>query len=138
VAHLLKTYFTPAESGRLLDPCAGECTAAVILAQALNCQSWGAELSPVRAALAAEKMERVFNAPWSSCHLPDLQALFADEVVVSNSPMGCPIASSAPLPVPEMPATLSWLDWMTQAGRASKSSGRKRSRQVVNNQIALF
>jgi tRNA1(Val) A37 N6-methylase TrmN6 len=63
VAHLLKTYFTSVESGRLLDPCAGEGTAASILAQALNCQSWGAELSPARAALAAEKMERVFNAP---------------------------------------------------------------------------
>ena len=69
VAQLLKTYFQPAESGRLLDPCAGEGTAASILAKALNCQSWGAELSPVRAALAAEKMDRLFNAPWGSCHL---------------------------------------------------------------------
>jgi len=69
VAQLLKTYFKPAESGRLLDPCAGEGTAASILAKALNCQSWGAELSPARAALALEKMERVFNTPWGSCHL---------------------------------------------------------------------
>ncbi|HPO87254.1 MAG TPA: DUF6094 domain-containing protein [Candidatus Hydrogenedentes bacterium] len=69
VADLLKTYFKPAESGRLLDPCAGEGIAAAILAIALNCQSWGAELSPVRAALAAERMDRLFNAPWSSCHL---------------------------------------------------------------------
>lgn len=69
VAQLLTTYFAPAESGRLLDPCAGEGTAASILAKALNCQAWGAELSPARAALAVEKMERVFNAPWSSCHL---------------------------------------------------------------------
>jgi len=69
VADLLKTYFVPADSGRLLDPCAGEGIAAAILASALNCQSWGAELSPVRAALAAERMDRVFNAPWQSCHL---------------------------------------------------------------------
>ncbi|MBV6394124.1 MAG: hypothetical protein KPEEDBHJ_03372 [Anaerolineales bacterium] len=69
VAQLLKTYFKPADSGRLLDPCAGEGTAASILAKALNCQSWGAELSPARAALAAEKMDRLFNTPWSSCHL---------------------------------------------------------------------
>ena len=69
VAELLKTYFKPADSGRLLDPCAGEGTAASILAKALNCQSWGVELSPARAALAAEKMDRLFNAPWSSCHL---------------------------------------------------------------------
>lgn len=71
VAKLLKTYFTPAPvgSGRLLDPCAGEGTAASILAKELNCQSWGAELSPARATLASEKMDRIFNTPWSSCHL---------------------------------------------------------------------
>jgi len=69
VAQLLKTYFKPADSGRLLDPCAGEGTAASILAKALNCQSWGAELSPARAALAIEKMDRLFNTPWQSCHL---------------------------------------------------------------------
>jgi superfamily II DNA or RNA helicase len=69
VAQLLKKYFKPAESGRLLDPCAGEGTAASILAKALNCQSWGAELSPARAALASEKMDRLFNTPWGSCHL---------------------------------------------------------------------
>lgn len=69
VAELLKSYFKPAETGRLLDPCAGEGTAASILAMALNCQSWGAELSPARAALASEKMDRVFNTPWGSCHL---------------------------------------------------------------------
>ncbi len=69
VAQLLKTYFKPAESGRLLDPCAGAGTAASIMAKGLNCQSWGAELSPARAALAAEKMDRLFNTPWQSCHL---------------------------------------------------------------------
>ena len=69
VAQLLTKYFKPADSGRLLDPCAGEGTAASILAKALNCQSWGAELSPARAALAAEKMDRLFNTPWGSCHL---------------------------------------------------------------------
>jgi len=69
VAEILKTYFKPADSGRLLDPCAGEGTAAFILAKALNCQSWGAELSPARATLAAEKMDRLFNTPWQSCHL---------------------------------------------------------------------
>ena len=69
VADLLKTYFIPAETGRLLDPCAGEGIAASILAKALNCASWGAELSPARAALAAQKMDKVFNAPWQSCHL---------------------------------------------------------------------
>jgi tRNA1(Val) A37 N6-methylase TrmN6 len=51
-----------AETGRLLDPCAGEGIAAAILASALNCASRGAELSPESAALAAERMDRVFNA----------------------------------------------------------------------------
>lgn len=69
VIELLKAYFQPAETGRLLDPCAGEGTAAAILAKALNCQSWGAELSPARAALASEKMDRLLSAPWQSCHL---------------------------------------------------------------------
>lgn len=69
IVELLKTHFKPAETGRLLDPCAGEGTAASILAKTLNCQSWGAELSPSRAALASEKMDRLFNAPWQSCHL---------------------------------------------------------------------
>lgn len=69
VAELLTTFFKPAETGRLLDPCAGGGTASSTLAKALNCQSWGAELSPVRAALATEKMDRLFNAPWQSCHL---------------------------------------------------------------------
>ncbi|MBI3175198.1 MAG: hypothetical protein HYZ25_15845 [Chloroflexi bacterium] len=69
VAEWLKSYFQPAESGRLLDPCAGEGIAASILARTLHCQSWGAELSPARAALASEVMDRLLNAPWSSCHL---------------------------------------------------------------------
>jgi len=69
VAEWLKSYFQPAESGRLLDPCTGEGIAASILARALHCQSWGAELSPARATLASEVMDRLLNAPWSSCHL---------------------------------------------------------------------
>ena len=69
VVELLKTYFRAAVSGRLLDPCAGEGTAASILAKALNCQSWGTELSPARAALAIETMDRLLNSAWQSCHL---------------------------------------------------------------------
>jgi len=73
-----------------------------------------------------------------SADLPDLQSLFADEVVVSNSPLGCPTAPSAPLPVPEMPQVVSWGDWMTQKGAAGKSINRSRSKQVTQNQISLF
>jgi len=35
--------------GRLFDPCAGEGKAAAALGQALNCETWGVELSPERA-----------------------------------------------------------------------------------------
>lgn len=52
VLEILKTWIRPAEElkGRLLDPCAGEGKAASILGQAFNCETWGAELSPNRAA----------------------------------------------------------------------------------------
>ena len=70
--------------------------------------------------------------------LPDLQALFADEVVVSNSPLGCPTVPSVPLPVPEIPALSSWADWMSQRGAAVKTVSRPRTKQAANNQISLF
>lgn len=73
-----------------------------------------------------------------SADLPDLQSLFADEVVVSNSPMGCPTAPSAPLPVPEIPKTVSWSVWMTNKGVAGRSSGRSRPKQATQNQVSLF
>jgi hypothetical protein len=73
-----------------------------------------------------------------SADLPDLQSLFADDVVVSNSPMGCPTAPSAPLPVPERPKTVSWFDWMTQRGVMGRSAGRPRSKQATQNQVSLF
>ena len=63
------TYFKPAEDGRLLDPCAGEGTAAAALAKALNSTSWGVELSPVRAQAALKNMDRVLCAAWQTCSL---------------------------------------------------------------------
>ncbi|HCR54951.1 MAG TPA: hypothetical protein DIW27_11075, partial [Cytophagales bacterium] len=73
-----------------------------------------------------------------SADLPDLQSLFADEVVVSNSPMGCPTAPSALLPVPETPKTVSWSDWMTNKGVAGRVTGRSRPKQTTQNQVSLF
>jgi len=70
--------------------------------------------------------------------LPDLQSLFADEVVVSNSPMGCPTVPSVPLPVPEMPKTVSWSDWMTNKGVAGRVAGRVRPERTTQNQASLF
>jgi hypothetical protein len=73
-----------------------------------------------------------------SADLPDLQSLFADEVVVSNSQMGSPTAPSVPLPVPEMPVVISWADWMMQKGVISRSASRQRTRSVTQNQASLF
>lgn len=73
-----------------------------------------------------------------SADLPDLQSLFADEVVVSNSAFGCPTAPSAPLPVPDIPKIVSWSDWMTQKGVVGRSANRPRSKQVTQNQASLF
>ena len=71
-----------------------------------------------------------------SADLPDLQSLFADEVVVSNSPLGCPTAPSAPLPVPDMPKAVSWSDWMTQKRRSGEvGQADPRSKQVTQNQV---
>jgi SNF2 family DNA or RNA helicase len=69
--------------------------------------------------------------------LPDLQSLFADEVVVSNSPMGCPTAPSVPLPPLETPKVISWADWIKQRAPA-RGTNRGRARQVTQNQISLF
>jgi superfamily II DNA or RNA helicase len=73
-----------------------------------------------------------------SADLPDLQSLFADEVVVSNSPMGCPTAPSVSLPVSEMPKTVSWSDWMTNKGVVGRVAGRARPKQTTQNQVSLF
>jgi len=72
--------------------------------------------------------------------LPDLQSLFADEVVVSNSPMGCPTAPSAPLPIPDLPKVVSWADWMKQKGVAGNrpATSRPRTKQATINQSSLF
>jgi len=59
-----------------------------------------------------------------SADLPDLQSLFADDIVVSNSPLGCPTAPSAPLPVPERQVVISWADWMAQKGVTNRNISR--------------
>jgi hypothetical protein len=69
VIEALRTWFAPAEDGRLLDPCAGEGSAAGTLAKALNCTSWGVELSPTRAQVAEKNMDHVLCAAWQTCSL---------------------------------------------------------------------
>jgi len=69
VVESLRTWFAPSDDGRLFDPCAGEGTAAGILAKALKCTSWGVELSPGRAQVAERNMDRILCAAWQTCTL---------------------------------------------------------------------
>jgi len=72
VIEVIQSYIAPAETrARLFDPCAGEGHAASQLGQALNCEAWGVELSPERAAKAEQVMDKVFQAPWQACFLTD-------------------------------------------------------------------
>ena len=70
VARVILTYISPApERGRLLDPCCGEGTAAQMLGNSLNCETWGSELSYKRAEIASRVMNKVHQAPWESTWL---------------------------------------------------------------------
>ena len=72
VVEFIRTYLKPSiEKGRLFDPCAGEGKAAAVLGKALNCETWGVELSPDRAEKAQNVMDKVYQAPWQSCVLSD-------------------------------------------------------------------
>ena len=72
VVEIIRTYLKPpTEKGRLFDPCAGEGKAASTLGNALNCETWGVELSPERAEKAQSVMDKVYQAPWQACVLSD-------------------------------------------------------------------
>ena len=72
VVEIIRTYLKPpSERGRLFDPCAGEGKAAFSLGNALNCETWGVELSPERAGKAQNVMDKVYQAPWQACVLSD-------------------------------------------------------------------
>jgi hypothetical protein len=72
VVEIICTYLKPpVEKGRLFDPCAGEGKASSALGKALNCETWGVELSPDRAEKAQNVMDKVYQAPWQACVLSD-------------------------------------------------------------------
>ena len=72
VIEAIQSYIAPAVTkARLFDPCAGEGRAASMLGKALNCETWGVELSPERAAKAEQVMDKVYQAPWQACFLTD-------------------------------------------------------------------
>jgi len=63
-----------------------------------------------------------------AAELDDLQSLFADEMNISNSPMGCPTEIS-PILIPVKPKT--WQEWvlehqLTQAAQR-RSTGKRRA-----------
>jgi len=72
VVEIIRTFVEPpTEKGRLFDPCAGEGKAAAALGTALNCETWGVELSPDRAEKAQLALDKVYQAPWQACVLSD-------------------------------------------------------------------
>ena len=73
VAERIATYFHPHAHGRgrLLDPCAGEGLAAASLGGALQCETWGAELSPGRAEKAAARLDLLHPVAWQQTTMSD-------------------------------------------------------------------
>jgi superfamily II DNA or RNA helicase len=70
IAQRIVTYIAPHEEGsRLLDPCCGEGTAASILGNALNCETWGVELSYKRFELASRVLNKVYQGPMESTYV---------------------------------------------------------------------
>ncbi len=70
--------------------------------------------------------------------LDDLQSLFADEMNISNSPMGCPTETS-PILIPVKPKT--WQEWvlehqLTQAAQR-RSTGKRRA-VVQPGQLSIW
>jgi SNF2 family DNA or RNA helicase len=73
--------------------------------------------------------------------LADLQTLFADEMQVSNSPLGSPTETS-PLMVPVLPASQTWEEWLWKhsAGGEKPASGRngKHGLRAFPGQLSIW
>ena len=65
--------------------------------------------------------------------LADLQTLFADEMQVSNSPLGSPTETS-PLMVPVLPASQTWEEWLRQhsIGDSKPYSGKPNNHRNIS------
>ena len=64
--------------------------------------------------------------------LDDLQSLFADEMQISASPLGCPTEPGealAPLPAPPAPSPMSWLEWAQERQASARRPGKGRGTQ---------
>lgn len=70
VAQTIVTYIKPAEErSRIFDPCCGEGTAASLIGNALNCETWGVELSYRRAELAVQVLDKAYQGPMESTYV---------------------------------------------------------------------
>jgi len=70
VAQTIVTYIKPAEErSRIFDPCCGEGTVASLIGNALNCETWGVELSYRRAELAVQVLDKVYQGPMESTYV---------------------------------------------------------------------
>ncbi|MEN4042600.1 MAG: hypothetical protein ROW52_08440 [Anaerolineaceae bacterium] len=61
--------------------------------------------------------------------IDDLQSLFADEMQMSNSPMGCPTESS-PILIPVQPRT--WDEWLRSRDLLGRMPASRRSTKRAN------
>lgn len=62
--------------GRLLDPCAGEGLVGQALGKLLNCTTWGAELFPQRAEIAATRFDLLHPCAFQDTHLTNQSISF--------------------------------------------------------------
>src|SRR5574340_87796 len=72
-------YVLPSQdTGRLIDPCAGEGIAAAYLAQEWHLESYGIELDAERAQASAQRLTRVLHLDYAAARVPPhaFQVLF--------------------------------------------------------------
>ena len=73
--------------------------------------------------------------------LSDLQTLFADEMQVSNSPLGC-LTEISPLMVPVLPASQTWEEWLrkhsVRGGRPASGRNGKHENLAFPGQLSIW
>ena len=83
-----------------------------------------------------DSISELWREALQDSELYDLQSLLADDMNVSNSPMGCPTEIS-PVLIP----VITWLDWVLEHQAAKIAAGRrssdKRSNIVQPGQLSI-
>lgn len=70
-----------------------------------------------------------------SAELEDLQSRFANEMNVSNSPMGC-LTEVSPVLVPAQPRT--WDEWLSQRSLSGRLPSIRRSGKRTTGQLSIW